>query len=161
MDDVIAAGEREVAARWEEVAHDFGLDCDLDRVDAHLGGKQIDGPFEGGNGFGAACPTKRTDGGRVGEDCLERIGDLADVVATLGHHPGEEWKKARPGGGVASVDEIVEVIVGDAPIGATAHRDRVVLGAAVAHRLQVFGARLDPQNRALHDSRQTPQGALL
>ena len=120
----------------------------LDRVEADLGGEQVDGPLDGRGRLGTPGASVRPDRRRGGQRHAGVGRHGGDGVGAGRHRPGEvgqEGGHRRVGAGV--LDD-VEVVGLDRAVAAAADRDLVDLRAAVDHGGHVLGAGLGPPHRA-------------
>jgi hypothetical protein len=120
----------------------------LGRVDAELGGGQVEHALQVGGGLRAARAPERAHRRGVGERHRAVESDLRDVVDALAHHEGgaerERAAEARVG---ARVADDPRPQAGDPPFPGEAQLVVGDLAAPVGHRDEVLRAGLDPAHR--------------
>ncbi|CAB4899311.1 unannotated protein [freshwater metagenome] len=144
-DVVVRAGGRLVG---ELLGTDEAAASHLDRVDARLGGEQLDHALDCRRGLGTTRTPERADRCGVREDRLRRVLDLREVVAARCHgarHHGHQRTEVRRV--AAAVLHHVQLVGEQRAVAGAAERCVLDLSAAVREGHHVLGARLDPAHR--------------
>ena len=144
-------GHREVLGSEEISASHLG------RIHTDLAGEHVDGPFEGEGRLGATGPPVGLGGSGVGDHRPGAVLNVGDVVGANGHRQGEYGQEGANSRVGARVDEHVESVVADIPVGGATDPETVHVGPAGSHGQHVFGAGLEPPDRAAHSGRQPGQ----
>ena len=133
----------------EHVVGEEVLLADLDRVDAELQRRLVDGPFDEGGRFRSTRAAIGAHRGGVRDRDRDVELDRAEVVGAL-RHPSCTAGQVRTDRRVATgVADEAHPQTGERPVVHAAELDVLDLAPAVRERLHVVAARRDPHDRTL------------
>ena len=137
----------------ERLGRDEVLAPDLDRIDAELVGRDVEGALDEVDRLGPAGAAVRGDRRGVRDRGLPVELDLRDDVHVLRHHLREERQERADRRVRTRVGQRAHAQTGDLAVALQAHLDVVHVPAAVPHRDHVLGARLGPLHRPAEQQR--------